>query len=156
MSFHVLQAEACPICNSPYITVPYHQIINTIKQDKLGRCRLTGIVDKNTENQYHCSACDSDFNNPLDMCLVLSSEGVFGVVMEDYHEWSYLSVVQIPYTQSGNDILLLPGEPKEILYISPIDDITSSLVYALYGNRKKARQAFSILLTLCTVQVPEQ
>ncbi|KXG77591.1 hypothetical protein AN618_09610 [Fervidicola ferrireducens] len=149
MSFHVLQAEACPICSSPYISVPYRQIMNTVKRDKLGRCRLIGLVNKNTESQCHCSACDSNFDTPLDMILVLTNDGLFGVTAEDYQEWSYLSIVRVPFAKKGNDILLLPKEPEEVLYISPLDDITSSLAYALYsGPKNEAKQAFSILITL--------
>jgi hypothetical protein len=106
-------------------------------------------MDKDAESQYHCSACDSNFNTPLDMILVLTNDGLFGVIAEDYHEWSYLSVVRVPFAKKGNDILLLPKEPEEVLYISPLDDITSSLAYALYsGPKNEAEQAFSILITL--------
>lgn len=149
MLFHVLQAEACPICSSPYITVPYQQIINTLKQDKLGRYRLTGIMDKNSENQYHCSACDSNFNTPLDMIVIITNDGMFGIITEDCPEWSYLSVVRVPFARKENDLLLLPKEPEEVLYISPLDEITSYLVHALYSrSRKEAKQAFSILMAL--------
>lgn len=150
-SFRFVEASICPVCNSPYINIPFCKVQNRIETDEDGQLEMSGPTAPLDEYPYHCSACHNDSYDTVNALLIWYNSKLYTFVFGDVYGDSYVSISLVPHVvnHANGNILLLPKQPEEILYISPVDDITEALVDKIYeDDMESMKQAFQTLLSL--------